>query len=125
MKAPRSFFYKVLEENLEEDQEEDQHGKRRAGGLSSSDPYNRKVGLLKRDLVQIKTRDMPNTGSGHKHEEKVWEAKENIRKKIRKKSNADHLLGSKHKSGLRRGSAAGGNFAEFGLEFLTDEFFKV
>ena len=75
--------------------------------------------MLKKDLVKIKTSEVPNN---HKHEEKVWEAKENIRKKMRRKSNADHVLGSRRKQSFRRGSA-GGNFAEFGLEFLSSEFF--
>ena len=79
----------------------------------------RKITMLKKDLVRIKTSEVP---TGHRHEEKVWEVKENLRKKIRRERNAENSLRpSSRRSSFRRPS--GTNFTDIGLELLTNEYF--
>jgi len=70
--------------------------------------------------VKIKTCDVPQD---HKHEEKVWEVKENIRKKIRRENNSAHSLCPSRRPSLRRPSASGTTFTDIGLELLTQDYF--
>ena len=86
----------------------------------NSPKHNRKVSVLKKELLQIKTSEVPQ---GHKHEEKVWEVKENLRKKIRRETNSAHSLSRSRRPSLRRPSASGTNFTDIGLELLTQDFF--
>ena len=76
--------------------------------------------MLKRDLVRIKACEKPN---GYQHEEKVWEVKDNLRKKMKRERNhVEHShCPSRRGSSVRRTS--GTNIAEIGLEFLTNEYF--
>ena len=86
----------------------------------NSPKHNRKVSVLKKELVQIKTSEVPQ---GHKHEEKVWEVKENLKKKIRRENNSAQSLSRSRRPSLRRPSASGTTFTDIGLELITQDFF--
>ena len=103
----------------EEDEEEDQYHSRKY--LRSPDFDNRKISLLKKDLVRIKSSPIPNGNPGYHHEEKVWEIKDSLRKKIRREQNTNHSPRPSRRPSLRKTS--GTNIAEIGLDFLTDKYF--
>merc|ERR1712179_332081 len=105
----------------EDEEEEDQYHSRRY--LRSPDYDNRKISLLKKDLVRIKSSPIPNGHQGYQHEEKIWEIKDSLRKKIRRENNANpSSRPSSRRPSLRRTS--GTNIAEIGFEFLTDKYFQ-
>jgi len=79
--------------------------------------------LLKKDLVRIKSSPIPNGHQGYQHEEKIWEIKDSLRKKIRRENNANpSSRPNSRRPSLRRTS--GTNIAEIGFEFLTDKYFQ-
>ena len=83
---------------------------------SPTEHHHRKISILKRDLVKIKTSQIP---TDHRHEEKVWEVKDNLKKKMKRERNSGN--GPSRRGSFRRPS--GTNFTEVGLEFLTNDYF--
>lgn len=86
----------------------------------SSPSHSRKISLLKKELVKIKASEVPHD---HKHEEKVWEVKENLRKKYRRENNSAHSLCPSRRPSIRRLSGSGTTFTDIGLELLGQDYF--
>ena len=83
------------------------------------EPKNRKITNIRHELVQIKHTEIPR---GLSHEQKVWEVKDSLRKKIRRDRNADISSGRSlcpSRSSSRRSSRAKSGD---GMELLVQEF---